>query len=82
MEIDRMKNFRFCEWAPESGNPESDSEGTETSILGIGSSELHTKIFNAVMKTYAKHKKCGVLLQLLKKIQEPRTGIPVRGTLV
>ncbi|MBW0472193.1 hypothetical protein O181_011908 [Austropuccinia psidii MF-1] len=33
MEIDRRKNFRFSEWAPGSGTPNSgktDSEGTET----------------------------------------------------
>ncbi|MBW0529550.1 hypothetical protein O181_069265 [Austropuccinia psidii MF-1] len=44
MEIDRKKNFRFSEWAPESGTLDSgntDSEGTETPILGISSSELH-----------------------------------------
>ncbi|MBW0481305.1 hypothetical protein O181_021020 [Austropuccinia psidii MF-1] len=65
MEIDRKKNFRLSEWAPESGN--TDSEGTETPILGIGSSELHTAFFNAVMKTYANHKQCGILLQLLQQ---------------
>ncbi|MBW0530462.1 hypothetical protein O181_070177 [Austropuccinia psidii MF-1] len=40
MEIDRRKNFRFSEWAPESGTLDSgnaDSEGTETPILGISS---------------------------------------------
>ncbi|MBW0496377.1 hypothetical protein O181_036092 [Austropuccinia psidii MF-1] len=45
MEIDRKKNFRFSEWAPASGTPDSgktSSEGTETLILGIHSSELHT----------------------------------------
>ncbi|MBW0501829.1 hypothetical protein O181_041544 [Austropuccinia psidii MF-1] len=70
MEINRKKDFRFSEWAPESGTPDSgntDSEGTETPILGISSSELHTEFFNAVMKTYAKHKQCGILLQLLQK---------------
>ncbi|MBW0558638.1 hypothetical protein O181_098353 [Austropuccinia psidii MF-1] len=70
MEIDRKKNFRLSEWAPEGGTPDSgntDSEGTETPILGIGSSELHTEFFNAVMKTYAKHKQCGILLQLLQQ---------------
>ncbi|MBW0550310.1 hypothetical protein O181_090025 [Austropuccinia psidii MF-1] len=44
MEIDRRKNFRFSEWALESGTLDSgntDSEGTETPILGISSSELH-----------------------------------------
>ncbi|MBW0582323.1 hypothetical protein O181_122038 [Austropuccinia psidii MF-1] len=44
MEIDRKKNYRFSEWEPERGTPDSgntDSEGTETPILGISSSELH-----------------------------------------
>ncbi|MBW0522645.1 hypothetical protein O181_062360 [Austropuccinia psidii MF-1] len=65
MEIDRKKNFRFSEWAPQSGN--TSSEGTETPILGISSSELRTKFFNAVMKTYDKHKQCSILLQLLQQ---------------
>ncbi|MBW0505089.1 hypothetical protein O181_044804 [Austropuccinia psidii MF-1] len=59
MEIDRRKNFRFSEWAPESGAPESEdteSEGTETPILGISSSELKNELFSALMKTYAEHK--------------------------
>ncbi|MBW0541496.1 hypothetical protein O181_081211 [Austropuccinia psidii MF-1] len=70
MEIDRKKNFRFSEWVPESGTPDSgntSSKGTETTILGIGSSEVHTEFFNAVMKTYAKHKQCCILLQLLQQ---------------
>ncbi|MBW0592706.1 hypothetical protein O181_132421 [Austropuccinia psidii MF-1] len=70
MEIDRRKNFRFSEWAPESGTPDSrdtNSEGTETPILGISSSHLHNKFFSALMKTYAKHKQCGILFQLLQK---------------
>ncbi|MBW0531703.1 hypothetical protein O181_071418 [Austropuccinia psidii MF-1] len=69
LEVDRRKNFRFSEWAPESGTLESgntDSEGTETPILGASSSELHVELFSAVMKSYAKHKQCGILLQLLK----------------
>ncbi|MBW0517304.1 hypothetical protein O181_057019 [Austropuccinia psidii MF-1] len=68
MEIERKKNFRFSEWAAESYTPDSgntSSEGTETPILGIGSSELYTEFFNSVMKTYAKHKQCRILLQLL-----------------
>ncbi|MBW0489580.1 hypothetical protein O181_029295 [Austropuccinia psidii MF-1] len=85
MGIDRKKNFRFSEWEPESGTSDSgktDSEGTETPILGISFSELHTEFFNAVMKTYAKHKQCCILLQLLQqKILQPRTGILVGGTL-
>ncbi|MBW0546438.1 hypothetical protein O181_086153 [Austropuccinia psidii MF-1] len=70
MEIDRRKNFQFFEWAPERGTPDSgntDSGGTETPILGISSSELHNEFFNAVMKKYAKHKQCGILLQLLQQ---------------
>ncbi|MBW0477205.1 hypothetical protein O181_016920 [Austropuccinia psidii MF-1] len=70
MEIDRKRSFRFSEWAPESGTPDSgntNSEGTGTPILDIGSSELHTELFNSVIKTYAKHKQCGILLQLLQQ---------------
>ncbi|MBW0556553.1 hypothetical protein O181_096268 [Austropuccinia psidii MF-1] len=46
MQIDRRKNFRFTEWAPESGTLESEDtepEGTETPILGIGYSELQNE---------------------------------------
>ncbi|MBW0481397.1 hypothetical protein O181_021112 [Austropuccinia psidii MF-1] len=70
MEIDRKKNFRFSQWAPESGTPDSGktaSEGTETPILGISTSELHNEFFSAVKKTYAKHKQCSILLQLLQQ---------------
>ncbi|MBW0466855.1 hypothetical protein O181_006570 [Austropuccinia psidii MF-1] len=68
MEIDRRRNFRLSEWAPGSGTLDSgntDSEGTETLILGISSSELHNECFSAVLKSYAKHKKCVILLKLL-----------------
>ncbi|MBW0515876.1 hypothetical protein O181_055591 [Austropuccinia psidii MF-1] len=86
MEIDRRKNFRFSEWAQEGGTPVSGDTGsqeTKTPIFGISSSEMHNKLFNEVMKKYAKHKQCGILLQLLQtEIQEPRTGTPARGTLV
>ncbi|MBW0572118.1 hypothetical protein O181_111833 [Austropuccinia psidii MF-1] len=70
MEIDRGKNFRFSEWAPGSGNPESGdtySKGTETPVLGISSSQLHNEFSSAVMNTYAKHKQCGILLQILQQ---------------
>ncbi|MBW0570407.1 hypothetical protein O181_110122 [Austropuccinia psidii MF-1] len=70
MQIDRRRNFRFSEWAPECSTPEthlSEPEGTETPILGINSSELHTEFFNSVMKTYSKNKQCGILLQLLQQ---------------
>ncbi|MBW0569272.1 hypothetical protein O181_108987 [Austropuccinia psidii MF-1] len=69
-EIDKRKNFRFSEWAPESGTLDSgntDSEGTETPILAISSPELHNEFFSAVLKSYAKHKQCGILLQLLQQ---------------
>ncbi|MBW0593462.1 hypothetical protein O181_133177 [Austropuccinia psidii MF-1] len=70
MEIDRRRNFRFSEWEPGSGILDSgntDSEGTETPILGISSSELHNEFFSAVLKSYAKHKQCGILLKLLQQ---------------
>ncbi|MBW0574798.1 hypothetical protein O181_114513 [Austropuccinia psidii MF-1] len=69
MEINR-KNFRFSEWAPESSTLDSgntDSEGKETPILGISSSEMHNEFFSALQKSYAKHKQCGILLQLLQQ---------------
>ncbi|MBW0513869.1 hypothetical protein O181_053584 [Austropuccinia psidii MF-1] len=75
MEIDRRKNFIFSEWAPERGTPESgdtDSEETETPILGTSASPLRNEFFSAVMKTYSKHKQCGILLQLLpQKYRSP-----------
>ncbi|MBW0491898.1 hypothetical protein O181_031613 [Austropuccinia psidii MF-1] len=75
MEIYREKNFRFSECSPESGTADSgntDSEGTETPILGIRSSELHNKFLNAVMKIYYKHKQCGIFLQFLpQKYRSP-----------
>ncbi|MBW0534708.1 hypothetical protein O181_074423 [Austropuccinia psidii MF-1] len=70
MAIDRRKNFRFSEWAQKNGTPDSgknDSEGTETPLLGIISSQLNNEFFSAVTKTYSKHKQCGILLQLLQQ---------------
>ncbi|MBW0517319.1 hypothetical protein O181_057034 [Austropuccinia psidii MF-1] len=70
MEVDRRKNFRFSEWATGSGtqdSEETESEGTETPILGISSSEIHNEFFRAVTKTYAKYKQCGILFQLLQQ---------------
>ncbi|MBW0468912.1 hypothetical protein O181_008627 [Austropuccinia psidii MF-1] len=82
MEIDRKKNFRFSEWAPESGTLDSEdteSEGKETPILGISSSELHKELFSAVMKTYAKHKQCDILLPLLQqKYRSPELESQIR----
>ncbi|MBW0592457.1 hypothetical protein O181_132172 [Austropuccinia psidii MF-1] len=70
MEIDRRKNFRFSEWEQGSSTLDSgntDSEGTKTPILGISSSELHNEFFSAVLKSYAQHKQCGILLQLFQQ---------------
>ncbi|MBW0565824.1 hypothetical protein O181_105539 [Austropuccinia psidii MF-1] len=70
MEVDRRKNFRFYKWAPESATLDSgntDSEETETPILGISSSELNNEFFSALLKSYSKHKQCGILLQLLQQ---------------
>ncbi|MBW0547354.1 hypothetical protein O181_087069 [Austropuccinia psidii MF-1] len=70
MEIARKNTFRISEWEPECGtleNGKTESEGTETPILGISSSELHNKLFSAFRKSYAKHKQCGILLQLLQQ---------------
>ncbi|MBW0521285.1 hypothetical protein O181_061000 [Austropuccinia psidii MF-1] len=70
MEIDRRKNFRFSEWALGSGTLDSgntDSGGTETPILGISSSELHNEFLSDLLKSYAKHKQCGILLLLLQQ---------------
>ncbi|MBW0522548.1 hypothetical protein O181_062263 [Austropuccinia psidii MF-1] len=74
-EIERKKNFGFSDWAPVSGIGDSvntTSEGTKNLILGISSSELHTELFNALMKRYSKHKQWSILLQLLQqKDQSP-----------
>ncbi|MBW0487982.1 hypothetical protein O181_027697 [Austropuccinia psidii MF-1] len=54
MEVDKRKNFRVSKWAQESGTPDNgdtDSEGTETPILGISSSQLHNGLLSKVMKT-------------------------------
>ncbi|MBW0499144.1 hypothetical protein O181_038859 [Austropuccinia psidii MF-1] len=70
MEIDRRRNFKLSEWLPESSISDthlSEEGGKETPILGISSSELHTEFLNSMMKNYAKHKQCGILLQLLQK---------------
>ncbi|MBW0591045.1 hypothetical protein O181_130760 [Austropuccinia psidii MF-1] len=70
MEIDRRKNFRFSEWAPESVTLDSrntDSEGTETPVLGISSLELQNEFSNAVPESYAKQKQCDILLQILQQ---------------
>ncbi|MBW0527244.1 hypothetical protein O181_066959 [Austropuccinia psidii MF-1] len=69
MEVNRKKNFRFSEWAPGSGTPDSGktySEGTETPIFGISSTQLHNESFHAVMNTYAKHKQSNIFLQILQ----------------
>ncbi|MBW0492275.1 hypothetical protein O181_031990 [Austropuccinia psidii MF-1] len=76
MEIDRRINFRFSEWAPQFGTPDSvntEPEGTETPILGISSSQLHNGLFSSVTKAYSKNKQCSTMLQLLQhKYRSPK----------
>ncbi|MBW0480198.1 hypothetical protein O181_019913 [Austropuccinia psidii MF-1] len=83
MEIDMRKNFRFSEWEPGSGTSnsgETDSEGTETPILGITFPELHNELFSEVMRSYVKHKQCGILLQLLQqKYRSPELESQLEG---
>ncbi|MBW0463791.1 hypothetical protein O181_003506 [Austropuccinia psidii MF-1] len=83
MEIDRRKSFRYSEWALGSGTLDSGntaSEGTETPIVGISSSKLHNEFFSAVLKSYAKHKQCGILLQLLQqKYRSPELEAQLEG---
>ncbi|MBW0475424.1 hypothetical protein O181_015139 [Austropuccinia psidii MF-1] len=70
MGIDRNKTFIFSEWAPESGTLYSGntfSEGKETPIMGISSPELHNEFLTSLLKSYAKHKQCGILTQLLQQ---------------
>ncbi|MBW0544946.1 hypothetical protein O181_084661 [Austropuccinia psidii MF-1] len=69
-QIGIYENFRFSEWAPESGTFDSGnthSEGAETVLLGISSSEMQYGFFIAVLRSYAKNKQCGILLQLLQQ---------------
>ncbi|MBW0493101.1 hypothetical protein O181_032816 [Austropuccinia psidii MF-1] len=66
MEIDRKKNFRFSEWAPESGTPDTgntDSEGTETPIL-YRSPEPEFQLEEPLLRDY-KDKKSFLLNGLL-----------------
>ncbi|MBW0496575.1 hypothetical protein O181_036290 [Austropuccinia psidii MF-1] len=69
--LDNVKsNSAYGPEEPESGTFDSGntySEGTDTPILGISSSELHNEFLNAVLKSYSKHKQCGILLQLLQQ---------------
>ncbi|MBW0558894.1 hypothetical protein O181_098609 [Austropuccinia psidii MF-1] len=81
MEIDRKKNFRFSECAPESGTPDRgkfESKGKETPILGISYSDLHNDFHNELMKTYSIHKQCGIFLQILQqKYRSPELESPL-----
>ncbi|MBW0551748.1 hypothetical protein O181_091463 [Austropuccinia psidii MF-1] len=54
-EIDRKKNLRFSEWAPERGtsdNGNTDSEGTETPILKYRSPELEFQLEEPWLRDY------------------------------
>ncbi|MBW0469710.1 hypothetical protein O181_009425 [Austropuccinia psidii MF-1] len=70
--IDRVLRgkLQISELSPRSGTRDSgntESEGTETALLRMSSSELKNELFSAVMKTCTKHKKCGIFLQLLQQ---------------
>ncbi|MBW0486913.1 hypothetical protein O181_026628 [Austropuccinia psidii MF-1] len=70
MDMDRRKNIIFSEWPPISGTPESgntESKGTETPIFEISYSEVHNEFSSTVINRYAKHKQCGILLQLVQQ---------------
>ncbi|MBW0583693.1 hypothetical protein O181_123408 [Austropuccinia psidii MF-1] len=70
MEIDRKRNFKFSELASKSGTLDSnrsETEETQTAILGISSSELHNEFFNSVINSYYTHKHYSILLQLLQQ---------------
>ncbi|MBW0460925.1 hypothetical protein O181_000640 [Austropuccinia psidii MF-1] len=76
MEIDKRKNFRFSEWAPRRGTPDSgntESEGTETPTLGIGSNpKLESQIEEPWFRDY-KDNKCFLIDGLLYH-REKRTS--------
>ncbi|MBW0534370.1 hypothetical protein O181_074085 [Austropuccinia psidii MF-1] len=78
MKLDRRKNFEFSEGAPRFGT--SDSNNTETPILGIIASELHNCFLISVTKTYSEHKWCSILLQILqKKYRSPELESQLEG---
>ncbi|MBW0533178.1 hypothetical protein O181_072893 [Austropuccinia psidii MF-1] len=80
MKIDRRKNLKFSEWAPEFGTLDSDSTkpgGTETPIWGISSSELHNNVSSSVTKAYAKHKQCSIMLKLLQPKEKHTSALTV-----
>ncbi|MBW0498297.1 hypothetical protein O181_038012 [Austropuccinia psidii MF-1] len=64
-----MKDFKVSKWAPEFGTSDSyksETEGKETSILQISSSELHSEFFSSVTKLYSKHKQFTISLQIIQ----------------
>ncbi|MBW0513161.1 hypothetical protein O181_052876, partial [Austropuccinia psidii MF-1] len=70
MKIDRRKNFKFPECAPEFGTSDQNNtkpEGTQAPILAIFPSEMHNEFLIPVTKTYSKHKQCRILLQLCQQ---------------
>ncbi|MBW0550805.1 hypothetical protein O181_090520 [Austropuccinia psidii MF-1] len=59
MEVCRSRNFRFSEWAPRSGTPDSgdtESEGTETPILKYRSPELVSQLEEPRLRDYKDNK--------------------------
>ncbi|MBW0496309.1 hypothetical protein O181_036024 [Austropuccinia psidii MF-1] len=70
MKVDTKNNFRFSQWAPESGTLDTgndEPEETETPILGISYSLIHTEFSNALNQFHEKHKQCSILESLLQQ---------------
>ncbi|MBW0563530.1 hypothetical protein O181_103245 [Austropuccinia psidii MF-1] len=86
MEIDRRQNFRCSEWETGSGTLDSgntDSEGTETPILRISSSELHNEFLQCSTEVLCQTQTVWhITTTPSAKLKEPRAGIPAERTLV
>ncbi|MBW0468143.1 hypothetical protein O181_007858 [Austropuccinia psidii MF-1] len=70
IEVEMKDKFIFSAWEPECGTLKTgndEPEKTETPVLGISSSRIHTEIFNALHKSCAKHKQCSILTSLLQQ---------------
>ncbi|MBW0470002.1 hypothetical protein O181_009717 [Austropuccinia psidii MF-1] len=83
MEKYRRKNFKFSQWAPEFGTTDSyktETEGKETPILQISSSELHNEFFSSVTKPYSKHKQFRIFLKIIQlKYRIPELDSQLEG---
>ncbi|MBW0526325.1 hypothetical protein O181_066040 [Austropuccinia psidii MF-1] len=78
MEIYRRKNFRFSEWAPGSGTPESRNSHIGDKLLRDlqGALQCSNENLGQIQTVW------NIVETLSTEIQEPRTGIPVGGALI